>query len=151
MKLNILVNGKIGTINLTHSTFIVEDLKAHICKKMGLDVNSYKMKIDFSFNHIELIQTKGNPSFSSNQVRGVFTDEEIITELWKTVNRHTGDEKDLKLIFSQKTKRLDKILSDLLSFKLIEKKDNEYYAIWDLYYTLKLYITEMKRKTKGGL
>ena len=67
MKLNILVNGKTGIINLTHSTFIVEDLKAHICKKMGLDANSYKMKIDFSFNHIELIQTKGNPSFSSNQ------------------------------------------------------------------------------------
>jgi hypothetical protein len=67
MKLNVIANGKTGIINLTHSTFIVEDLKAHICKKMGLSIGDYKLKIDFGGDSIELVQTKANPSFSSNQ------------------------------------------------------------------------------------
>lgn len=67
MKINVIVNGKIGVMNLTHSTFIVEDLKAHICNKIGLDVDSYKLKIDFNGDSIELVQTKSNPSFPSNQ------------------------------------------------------------------------------------
>ena len=67
MKLNVIVNGKTGTINLTHSTFIVEDLKAHICKKMDISTDDYKLKIDFENDTLELVQTKANPSFSSGQ------------------------------------------------------------------------------------
>ena len=65
MKINVLVNGKIGVINLTHSTFIVEDLKAHVCKKMNFPKEDYKLKIDFIDNSIELVQTHSNLSFSS--------------------------------------------------------------------------------------
>ena len=92
MKINVIVNGKIGVMNLTHSTFIVEDLKAHICNKIGLDVDNYKLKIDFNGDSIELVQTKSNPSFSSNQQKeepkesndkSEATITSIINKLWK--------------------------------------------------------------------
>jgi len=135
MKLNILVNGKTGIINLTHSTFIVEDLKAHICKKMGLDANSYKMKIDFSFNHIELIQTKGNPSFSSNQK----------TVKTKTVKAKTASKKDSAKYMEQKKKYLRDIWRNremLSDFDIINETNFKEIEGDDLYRFMKLKINK---------
>jgi len=56
MKMTILFgNGKRGTINLVSSSIIAEDFKANICKKLKIDVNQFKLKIDFLNNEIELL------------------------------------------------------------------------------------------------
>jgi len=56
MKMTILLgNGKRGTINLVSSSIIAEDFKANICKKLKIDANQFKLKIDFLNNEIELL------------------------------------------------------------------------------------------------
>ena len=56
MKMTILLgNGKRGTVNLVSSSIIVEDFKANICKKLKIDANQFKLKIDFLNNEIELL------------------------------------------------------------------------------------------------
>ena len=85
MKIDVIVNGKIGIINLTHSTFLVEDLKAHVCKKMNLEKEDYKLKIDFIDNSIELVQTHSKLSFSSNKIDKV----EIIEVVFED-NKHNN-------------------------------------------------------------
>jgi hypothetical protein len=45
MKLNVIVSKKVGVINIASNSFVLEDLKAHICKKMNLDPTEYKSKI----------------------------------------------------------------------------------------------------------
>ncbi len=56
MQMTILLgNGKRGTVNLVSSSIIIEDFKANICKKLKIDANQFKLKIDFLNNEIELL------------------------------------------------------------------------------------------------
>ena len=56
MKMTILYGkGQRGTINLVSSSIIAEDFKANICKKLKIDANQFKLKIDFLNNEIELL------------------------------------------------------------------------------------------------
>jgi len=56
MQMTILLqDGKRGTINLVSSSIIAEDFKANICKKLRIDANQFKLKIDFLNDEIELL------------------------------------------------------------------------------------------------
>jgi hypothetical protein len=57
MKLEVNINKKVGVINITSNSFVLEDLKAHICKKMKLEESDFKMKISFGdVARVELIE-----------------------------------------------------------------------------------------------
>ena len=59
MKLEVNISKKIGVISITSNSFVLEDLKTHICKKMKLDENDFKMKISFdNVPKVEMIEVK---------------------------------------------------------------------------------------------
>jgi len=59
MKLEININQKIGVINITSNSFVLEDLKAHICKKINVTPSDYKMKMILGDTpRVELIEAK---------------------------------------------------------------------------------------------
>jgi len=67
MKIDILIDNQKGVINITSEQFIIEDLKAHICKKMSLDEANYKIKVSCATSpSLELVKV---PSFSLNQTK----------------------------------------------------------------------------------
>jgi hypothetical protein len=68
MKLEVNINKKVGVINITSKSFILEDLKAHICKKMKLDESDFKMKISFGdVPKVEMIEVINNKQFNSKE------------------------------------------------------------------------------------
>jgi len=57
MELSIIIEDKKGVINITSEQFIIEDLKAHICSKMGLEQSEYKVAVRCGLNpSLELIR-----------------------------------------------------------------------------------------------
>jgi len=57
MELSIIIEDKKGVINITSEQFIIEDLKAHICSKMGLEQKEYKVAVKCGLNpSLELIR-----------------------------------------------------------------------------------------------
>jgi hypothetical protein len=75
MKLNVIVEEKRGVISITSEQFIIEELKAHICQKMGLEHSEYKTKVVCGSNpSLELIK---NPAFSFNTTKELISDLDI--------------------------------------------------------------------------
>jgi len=57
MELSIIIEDKKGVINITSEQFIIEDLKAHICSKMGLEQSEYKVAVKCGLSPIlELVK-----------------------------------------------------------------------------------------------
>ena len=87
MKINININKKIGVINITSDSFILEDLKAHICNKLKLDSDNYKMKMILKGGlSVELIQTSSKQRAEQDtlNLKGLITHHQIKEELLKS-------------------------------------------------------------------
>jgi len=86
MKINININKKIGVINITSDSFILEDLKAHICNKLKLNSDNYKMKMNLEGGlSVELIQisSKSKAKQDTFNLKGLITHHQIKEELLK--------------------------------------------------------------------
>ena len=78
MKINVNINKKIGVINITSNSFILEDLKAHICTKLNLNVDEYKMKMSLQgFISVELIEVPTIPIKQQSHSKGLMTNDDI--------------------------------------------------------------------------
>jgi hypothetical protein len=99
MKLNVIVEEKRGVISITSEQFIIEELKAHICQKMGLEHSEYKTKVVCGSNpSLELIR---NPTLSFNDTKKQsFLDYsnakiiifDMLREEWKNVEIETFED-----------------------------------------------------------
>jgi len=82
MKLDVIVNGQRGVINITSEQFIIEDLKTHVCKKLELSENDFKVKVACGNSpSIELIKT---PNLSMRkETAKTFNIDDVIADFSK--------------------------------------------------------------------
>lgn len=112
MELQVIINQKKGVINITSEQFIIEDLKAHVCAKLNLNENDFKVKVACGNSpSIELVKV---PSFSFNQketkdnkVKYSKLEKEAITQLR---NKWNGKAMDCDYDINEEHPSLDKKL-----------------------------------------
>ncbi len=74
MRLEVNISKKLGVINITSNSFVLEDLKTYICKKMKLNETDFKMKISFGdVPKVDMIEVKKESIISKKQDKQVET------------------------------------------------------------------------------